>query len=209
MTVGRSRFLHALPKRWRQRLGVFDANAAAAHRPGDRGVIHLDEVGRLVAAAHHRVLQRLDVARGGVVDDNHREAAAGTPRRFEFAKHHVEAAVAADRDDRAVRRGERGAHPARQPIADRREAAIGDEVPPRRLGVVEQSSPVPGEPAIGDEDRVLRQGAVQLAAQPRHVHRPVARVEPRRRVVLPGLHARGDLGDVIGAGGTSRLAAIG
>ena len=67
---------------------------------------------------------------------------------------------------------------------------------------------MPGEAAIGDEDRVGRQGSVQLAAQPRHVHRPVARIEPRRRVVLPGLHARRDLGDIIGprrAGGRAAV----
>ena len=32
---------------------------------------------------------------------------------------------------------------------------------------------MPGKPAIGDEDAVVRQGAVQLTAQPRHVDRPL------------------------------------
>ena len=36
-------------------------------------------------------------------------------------------------------------------------------------------------------------------AQPGHVHRPVGRVEPRRGIFLPGFHARGDFGGVIGA----------
>ena len=57
---------------------------------------------------------------------------------------------------------------------------------------------MPGEPAIGDEDRVRRQGLVQLAAEARHMHRPVARIEPRRGIVFPGLHARGDFGDIVG-----------
>jgi hypothetical protein len=57
-----------------------------------------------------------------------------------------------------------------------------------------------GEAAIGDQDRVGRQGAVQLAAEARHMDRPVARIEARRGFLLPGGHAARDLGDVIGAG---------
>src|SRR5437867_2304934 len=44
-----------------QRLGVLDPNAADAHRAGNRRVIHLGEIGRLIAPAHHRVLQCLHV----------------------------------------------------------------------------------------------------------------------------------------------------
>ena len=67
---------------------------------------------------------------------------------------------------------------------------------------------MPGEPAIGDEDRIRRQRLVQLAAEARHVHRPVARIEPRRGIVFPGLHARRDLGDIVGprrAGGRTAI----
>src|SRR5215831_16854407 len=49
-------FFHSSPQRVGQRFGILNADAAAAHRAGDRGVIHLDQVGRLIAAAHHRVL---------------------------------------------------------------------------------------------------------------------------------------------------------
>ncbi len=67
---------------------------------------------------------------------------------------------------------------------------------------------MPGEPAIGDEDRVRRQGLVQFAAEARHMHRPVARIEPRRGIVLPGLHPRRDLGDIVGPRRASSRAAI-
>ena len=50
---------------------------------------------------------------------------------------------------------------------------------------------MPGEPAIGDEDRVRRQGLVQLAAEPRHVDRPLARIEPRRGLVFATPAMRG------------------
>ena len=71
----------------------------------------------------------------GVIDDDHGEIAdPGPPRRLQFAQHHVEAAVAGHRDDRLVGGSQRGAHPARQPIADRGEAAVGDVMPAGRLG---------------------------------------------------------------------------
>jgi hypothetical protein len=77
---------------------VFDADAVA-HRAGDRGKIHSDEVGGLVVAAEHRVLQCLDIARGGVVDDDDSQPDPGAARGFELAQGHVEATVAADCDD--------------------------------------------------------------------------------------------------------------
>src|SRR4051794_34374404 len=104
------------------------------------------------------MLQRLDGARCGVVDDDHSKAAPGPSRVLEFTERHVEPAIAADRDNGSVGRREGSTQPAGQPIADRGEAAIRDKMPSWTLGVVEQSSPMPGEPAIGDEDRVLRQG---------------------------------------------------
>src|SRR3954451_1809970 len=39
---------HALPKRSREGLGVFDPDPAAAHDAGDRRVIHLVQIGRLI-----------------------------------------------------------------------------------------------------------------------------------------------------------------
>ena len=80
MTVGRSRSATSPCAAPAQRLGVLDADAADPHRAGDRGVVHLRQVGGLVAAAHHRVLQRLHVARGGVVDDDHRQRRAPARR---------------------------------------------------------------------------------------------------------------------------------
>jgi hypothetical protein len=84
ITVGRSR--SSIPRRNASDnvSGFLNADAAAAHRAGDRGVIHLDQVGRLIAAAHHRVLQRFDVTRRGVVDDNHREPEPGAARGFQI-----------------------------------------------------------------------------------------------------------------------------
>src|SRR5262245_2922579 len=83
-------FLHALLKRGSERLRVFDANAPAAHRAGDRRVIHLLEVGRLVTSPHHRVLQCFDVAGGAVVDNDDSQAAADEPRGFQLAERRVE-----------------------------------------------------------------------------------------------------------------------
>src|SRR5262245_11030063 len=107
-------FFHSSPQRAGQRFGILNADAAAAHRAGDRGVIHLDKVGRLIAAAHHRVLQRFDVTRRGVVDDNHREPEPGAARGFQLAEHHIEPAIARNCDDGPVRRGKARPHPARQ-----------------------------------------------------------------------------------------------
>ena len=86
---------------------VFDADAVAPHGAGDPGVIHLDQVGGLITAAEHRVLQRLHITRGGVVDDDDGQSDPGAARGFEFAQGHVKAAVAADRDDRGAGCGER------------------------------------------------------------------------------------------------------
>src|SRR5262245_52742238 len=143
-------FFHSSPQRAGQRFRILNADAAAAHRAGDRGVIHLDKVGRLIAAAHHRVLQRLDVTRRGVVDDNHREPEPGAARGFQLAEHHIEPAIARNCDDGSVRRGKARPHPARQSVANRREAAVRDEMPPGDFGVVEQAGPMTGKPAIGD-----------------------------------------------------------
>src|SRR5215467_4678038 len=143
-------FFHSSPQRAGQRFGILNADAAAAHRAGDRGVIHLDKVGRLIAAAHHRVLQRFDVTRRGVVDDNHREPEPGAARGFQLAEHHIEAAIARNCDDGPVRRGKARPHPARQSVANRRESTVRDEMPPGDFGVVEQAGPMTGKPAIGD-----------------------------------------------------------
>ena len=187
-TVGRVRSARPVAQRRAEPVRILDPDAVAAHRAGDRGIIHLDEVGGLVAPAEHRVLQRLDVTRGGVVDDDDRQPDAGTPRGLELAQHHVEPAVAGDRDDRRGRRRQRRPDPAGQPVADRRQTAIRDEMPPRRLRVVEQPGPVAGKPAIGDQDAVRRQCLVELAAEPRHVDRPLARnggAAPPRRAMTP------------------------
>src|SRR3977135_742532 len=56
---------HAGSERGAELFGILDPDAADAHRARHRGVIHLAEVGGLVAAAPHRVLQRLDVTPGG------------------------------------------------------------------------------------------------------------------------------------------------
>ena len=91
----------------------------AAHRAGNRCIIHFDQVGGLVAAAEHRVLQCFDIARGGIVDDNDGQPDAGAARGFELAQCHIKTAIAADCDDRGCRRRQCGADAAGQPIADR------------------------------------------------------------------------------------------
>src|SRR5260370_1414947 len=52
----------ALAQRLAEFLRILDPDAAAAHRFGDRPIVHLDEIARLIALAQHRMLQRLDVA---------------------------------------------------------------------------------------------------------------------------------------------------
>ena len=99
-TVGRVRSARPAASAAGELVRVLDADAVAPHGAGDRGVIHLDQVGGLVAAAEHRVLQRLDITRGGVVDDDDGQPDPGAARGFELAQGHVEAAVAGDRDDR-------------------------------------------------------------------------------------------------------------
>src|SRR5690348_7920309 len=49
---------------------------------------------------------------------------------------------------------------------------------------------MPREPTIGHQDRVRRQSSVKLAAEARHVHWSVARIEARSGVRFPSLHAR-------------------
>src|SRR5262245_40948566 len=173
-------FLHALLKRGSERLWVFDANAPAAHCAGDRRVIHLLEVGRLVAASHHRVLQGFDVPGGGVVDNDDGQSTADAPRAFQFAKGHVEPAVAANCNHRQVRYSQTRANAPWQPIADGSESAVRDKLATGLFGIVEQAGPMSREAAVGNEDRVARQGLVELAAKPGHMHRPVPRIEPRR-----------------------------
>ena len=68
---------------------------------------------------------------------------------------------------------------------------------------------MPSEAAIGDQDRLGRQGAVQLAAEPRHMHWPVARIETGGRLFLPGRHAARDLGHILGAGRAGTRGVVG
>ena len=68
---------------------------------------------------------------------------------------------------------------------------------------------MPGEPAIGDQDAVGRQGSVQLAAEPRHVDRPFRRVEPCGCLVAPCRHPLRNLGDVFGASGAGLPSVVG
>ena len=84
-------------------------------------------------------------------------------RGLEFAEHHVEATIAGDRDDRGFRRRERGPDPAGQPIADRSQAAVRDEMPTGDFRIVEEPGPMRCKPAIGDEDALRRQGAIEFA----------------------------------------------
>src|SRR6516162_6108042 len=63
---GRARaFGEAFAQGRAEALRFLDSDSRAAHRAGDRRVIHLDKVGGLIAAAEHRMLQRLDIARCG------------------------------------------------------------------------------------------------------------------------------------------------
>ena len=83
--------------------------------------------------------------------------APSAARRLQLAEAHVEAAVAGQRDDAALRPGaELRADAARHAVADRGEAAVGQEVAPGRLGVEHQPAPVRGEAAVGDDDAVGR-----------------------------------------------------
>src|SRR6266571_9418675 len=115
---------HALAQRLAELLRILNPDAAAAHRFGDGRVVHFDEIARLIALAEHRMLQRLDVAGGGIVDDHRGEIVrARAPRGLELADRHVEAAVAGQCHDRPVGRRERRADAARQAVADRSEPA--------------------------------------------------------------------------------------
>ena len=78
-------------------------------------------------------------------------------RGLELAEHHVEAAVAGEAHHRAAGRGQRGAHRARQAVADRGEAAVGHEGAAGLLGVEQQPAPMRSEAAVGDQDAVRRQ----------------------------------------------------
>src|SRR6202521_2184417 len=85
----------SLTQRLAEFLRILDPDAAATHRFGDGRVVHLDEIARLIPLAEHRMLQRLDVAGGGVVDDHRRQIVrARAPRGLELADGHVETAVA-------------------------------------------------------------------------------------------------------------------
>jgi hypothetical protein len=104
-----------------------------------------------------RVLQRLHIARGAVVEDAQHVVGADAARRLDLADRHVEAAIAGQAHHAARRPGGHlRAHRPRRAVADGGEAAIGDEVPPGALRVEQQPAPMPGEAAIGDQDVVLR-----------------------------------------------------
>jgi hypothetical protein len=97
-------------------------------------------------------------------------------------------------DHAALRRRKLRAHRAGQAVADRREAAVGDEVAAGRL--VSNSSPpqCAGEAAVGHQDCVVRHQGVQLAHQAADIDRLLVRLQPIRRAFEPLRHARGHLG---------------
>ena len=66
-------------------VGIGDANALAAEGFGDRGVIQVGQLRRLVAAAEHGVLQGLDIARRGIVNDDHGQRHFQARRGFQIA----------------------------------------------------------------------------------------------------------------------------
>ena len=155
------------------------------------------------------MLQGFDITRGGVVDDDDGQPDPGAARGLELAQHHVEPAIAGDRNDRRGGCCECSADPAGQAVADRRQAAIGDEMPPGRLRIVQEPGPVAGKPAIGDEDAVCRQRTVELTTEPCHVDRLLIRIEPRRRLLPPCPHPGGNFADVIGARGAGLPGIVG
>lgn len=72
--------------------GILNVDALAAHRAGDGGVVHLDQIGRLIIAlAKHRMLQRLHIAGGGIVEHTQHERRACAARGFQLADGHVKA----------------------------------------------------------------------------------------------------------------------
>lgn len=102
---------------------------------------------------------------------------AEPPCGLKIAQRHVEPAIAGEPDDAAGAGGELRPDAARRAIADGGETAIGDEVPPRPLGVEKQPAPVAGKAAVGDEEGVAewlvrfaaaligrRQGGLSLVA---------------------------------------------
>ena len=104
-----------------------------------------------------------------------------------------------------VGRGERGADGARQAVADRGEAAVGDVVPSGRLGVVEQPGPVRGEAAIGDQDGVRRHELVELVDQAPDVDRALGRKSSRGAASRAMSPCAADLGGIVRMRGGSRL----
>ena len=117
------------------------------------------------------MLHGFDIARRRVVqhhqDEGHAHAACG----LQFSQRHVQTAVAGQRDHPARPCGQLSAQGGGQAIADRRKAAVGDELSGGFLGVKKQATPVRGEAAVGDQDAILGQYLVDGAQQPRHVDR--------------------------------------
>ena len=111
-------------------------------------------------------------------------------------------------DDAALRRGQLRTHRAGQAVADRGEAAVGDEVTAGAFGVEQQPAPVAGEAAVRHQDRIVRHDGVEFAHQAADIDRLLVRFEPVGRAFVPLAHARGHLG-APGLPLCARLAAVG
>ena len=119
-----------------------------------------------------------------------RRAVSSSPMR------HVESAIAGQADDTAARRRELRAHRAGEAVADRGEAAVGDEVTACLLGVEAQPAPVAGEAAVRHQDRVIRHDGIEFAHQAADIDRRVLRLQPIGRALGPLRHHGGHLGAI-------------
>jgi hypothetical protein len=176
-------------------------------QPSARGLGQIR--GLIGARAVHQVLQRLDVARGGVVDHDQGEAEAEPARGLELAERHVEAAVAGQRRNRPVGSAEPGADRPGHAVADRGEPAVRHEAAPWPLAIEQEPTPVGGETAVGDQDAVRGQRPIELGHEAGHVDRHLVGGQPRRDRAPPHRHPLADLGGVVGADRAQPERAIG
>ena len=139
-----------------QRRRIGDPDAAAAHRPGDRGVIEILEFRGERARAVQYPTERL------VVEHDRDDRDVLFERRHQPVHRHGKPAIADNRDDRPVGMHELGAERGgdaepHRPRAGRLQKTLGP------LGLVEMRHHDAVLAGVAGDDRVLGQAALQFA----------------------------------------------
>ena len=158
---------------------ALDADAACAACPGDRREVHRTELGADADPGPAALLPHPDRPVALVVEDDHDDPGADPDRRLELGHRHRQAAVADERDDRAIAMDEGGRDGGRQAIAHRpggrpEERARSPEAEPA-------GGPAREVPGIGRQDGVVGDEPAQRRRSSGPGGRPARPTAWRRR----------------------------